>query len=78
MRRQSHHFHDEQKTLKGLDVIGVSLLTAALILLIFGLTSGSADGWSSARVLAPLIISVFLIAGFLYYETLIPEENAVV
>ena len=46
MRRQSRHFHNKPKTLEGLDVIGVTLLTAALVLLIFALTSGSTDGWS--------------------------------
>ncbi|EIN04996.1 MFS general substrate transporter [Punctularia strigosozonata HHB-11173 SS5] len=63
---------------KTIDSIGVSVLTAALILLIFGVTSGTSSGWGSATVLAPLIISVFLVTGFLYYETRIPSERAAV
>ncbi|KZT34692.1 MFS general substrate transporter [Sistotremastrum suecicum HHB10207 ss-3] len=61
---------------KGLDVIGVAILTAALILLIFGVTSGTTSGWGTAIVLAPLFISVALFALFFWYETRIPEENA--
>ncbi|EIN04998.1 MFS general substrate transporter, partial [Punctularia strigosozonata HHB-11173 SS5] len=63
---------------KSLDSVGVSLLTVSLILLIFAVTSGSSSGWGTATVLAPLIISIFLLGGFLYYETLIPPETAAV
>ncbi|KAI0791401.1 MFS general substrate transporter [Abortiporus biennis] len=61
---------------KSLDIGGVSVLTIALVLFIFALTSVSDAGWGSARVLAPLIISVFMLAGFFYYETKIPPEVA--
>ncbi|EMD35861.1 hypothetical protein CERSUDRAFT_53112, partial [Gelatoporia subvermispora B] len=63
---------------KSLDIVGVSILTAALILFIFAITSGSTAGWASATVLAPLIISVFMVVGFFYYETLIPTDQAAV
>ncbi|KAI0070062.1 MFS general substrate transporter, partial [Panus rudis PR-1116 ss-1] len=63
---------------RSLDMIGVSILTAALILFIFALTSGSTSGWATARVLAPLVISVFMVAGFFYYETCIPADVAAV
>ncbi|KAI0337830.1 MFS general substrate transporter [Trametopsis cervina] len=64
---------------KSLDMVGVSILTAALILFIFAVTSGgSATGWKSATVIVPLIISVGMIAGFFYYETCIPAETAAV
>ncbi|KAI0919870.1 hypothetical protein AcV5_001822 [Taiwanofungus camphoratus] len=63
---------------KSLDLIGISILTAALILFIFALTSGSTDGWGSAMVLAPLIISIFMVVGFFYYETRIPPSRAAV
>jgi len=62
--------------LKYLDLIGVSILTAALILFIFALTSGSDAGWSSAQVLAPLIISVLMIVSFFVWEAKIPIERA--
>lgn len=56
---------------------GVNWLpSVALILFIYAVTSGSSDGWATAGVLAPLIISIFLIVGFFYWETLIPFENA--
>ena len=69
------HVDDPLKA-KRVDVIGVSMLTSAFILFIFALTSGSTDGWSSAVVIAPLIIAVLLVVAFLYYETRIPEESA--
>ena len=61
---------------KGLDLVGVGVLTAALILFIFAVTSGSTDGWGTAIVLAPLIISVAMVGGFFWYETRIPESRA--
>ncbi len=51
---------------------------AALILFIFAVTSGSTAGWGSAMVLAPLIIAVFMVVGFFFYEKTIPPENAAV
>ncbi|KAF9221117.1 MFS general substrate transporter [Gyrodon lividus] len=63
---------------KSLDLIGVSLLTVALILFIFAVTSGSVDGWATAAVLIPLIISIMMIAGFFYWETLIPVDKAAI
>ncbi|ETW77131.1 major facilitator superfamily [Heterobasidion irregulare TC 32-1] len=64
--------------LKRLDLIGVSLLTAALVLFIFAVTSGSIDGWGSARVIAPLVLSVFLAVIFFLWELYLPESLAAV
>ncbi|OAX32395.1 MFS general substrate transporter, partial [Rhizopogon vinicolor AM-OR11-026] len=63
---------------KSLDLVGVSILTIAIILFIFAVTSGSTDGWASAMVLAPLIISILMMVAFFYWETLIPVENAAI
>ncbi|KAF9242846.1 major facilitator superfamily domain-containing protein [Melanogaster broomeanus] len=63
---------------KSLDLIGVAILTVALILFIFAVTSGSADGWATASVLVPLIISILMTAGFFYWETLIPIDKAAI
>ncbi|KAF9242844.1 major facilitator superfamily domain-containing protein [Melanogaster broomeanus] len=63
---------------KSLDVIGVAILTVAFILFIFAVTSGSAGGWATAEVLVPLIISILMIAGFFYWETLIPVDKAAI
>ncbi|KAG1858472.1 major facilitator superfamily domain-containing protein [Suillus subluteus] len=63
---------------KSLDLIGVSILTVALILFIFAVTSGSTDGWASAIVLVPLIISILMVIGFFYWETLIPVDKAAI
>jgi MFS family permease len=51
-------------------------ITAALILFIYGVTSGSANGWAVPGVLIPLIISILLMAAFFYWETLIPSDKA--
>ncbi|KAF9221119.1 MFS general substrate transporter [Gyrodon lividus] len=63
---------------KSLDLIGVFLLTVALILFIFAVTSGSVDGWATATVLVPLIISILMTVGFFYWETLIPVDKAAI
>ncbi|OAX40409.1 MFS general substrate transporter [Rhizopogon vinicolor AM-OR11-026] len=63
---------------KSLDLVGVSILTVALILFIFAVTFTSTDGWASATVLAPLIISISMIVAFFYWETCIPVEKAAI
>ncbi|KAI0667392.1 MFS general substrate transporter [Trametes maxima] len=63
---------------KSLDMIGVSILTAALVLFIFAITSGTTSGWGSAGVLAPLVISVVMVVAFFYYETTIPADKAAI
>ncbi|KAH7912270.1 major facilitator superfamily domain-containing protein [Hygrophoropsis aurantiaca] len=63
---------------KRLDLIGVSTLTVAIILFIFAITSGSTDGWGTAIVLAPLIISILLVVGFFYWETITPADKAAI
>lgn len=66
----------EQDQPKRLDLVGVSMFTGALILFIFALTSGAADGWSSAQVLTTLILSIALIVVFLIYEARIDASHA--
>ncbi|KXN81896.1 hypothetical protein AN958_03546 [Leucoagaricus sp. SymC.cos] len=61
---------------KRLDLLGVSMLTSGLVLFIFGVTSGSVDGWGSAICLAPLIVSIFLVAAFFVYESRLDEHYA--
>jgi len=50
--------------------------TAAVILFIFAVTSSSVQGWATAYVLAPLIISVLLVAAFFFWEAHIDEADA--
>ncbi|KAF8308254.1 MFS general substrate transporter [Clavulina sp. PMI_390] len=59
-----------------LDIGGISLMTAAIILFVYALTEGPAEGWSNAKCLAPLIISIFLAVVFFIYEARIPETMA--
>ncbi|KAG1895776.1 major facilitator superfamily domain-containing protein [Suillus fuscotomentosus] len=63
---------------KSLDLLGVTILTVALILFIFAVTSGSTDGWASAAVLVPLIISIMMVIGFFYWETRIHVDTAAI
>ena len=73
----SQHKHETWKQkLRRLDVLGVSGFTAGFLLFIYGLTTAPEKGWESPQVLAPIIISIFMIAGFMYYETVIPEDQA--
>jgi len=53
-----------------------SALIVALILFIFAVTSGSTDGWASAMVLVPLVISISMMVTFFYWETRIPAGKA--
>ncbi|TBU27126.1 MFS general substrate transporter [Dichomitus squalens] len=63
---------------KSLDLFGVTTLTVALILFIFAVTSAATTGWGSSRVIASLIISMLMTAGFFYYETRIPADQAAI
>ncbi|KAH8105286.1 MFS general substrate transporter [Cristinia sonorae] len=63
---------------RSLDMVGVSILTAALILFIYAVTSGSTSGWGTAGILAPLIISIVMVFAFFFYETKIPASIAAV
>ncbi|KZO93086.1 MFS general substrate transporter [Calocera viscosa TUFC12733] len=65
-----------RKSKGGLDFIGVSLLTTAMILFVFGITSGPTAGWGSAQVWAPIPLSLALLGTFLYWETRVPERDA--
>ncbi|KAH9888529.1 MFS general substrate transporter [Cubamyces lactineus] len=72
-------FKTWMRNLRRLDlVVGVTVLTVALILFIFAITSGSEDSWASARVLAPLIISIFMTVVFFVWEAWMPAEDAAV
>ncbi|KAJ6478639.1 MFS general substrate transporter [Mycena vitilis] len=67
-----------REKLRRLDISGVSILTAGILLLIFGITSGSTAGWKTAGVIAPLVISVIMVGAFFFYETRVPEQYAAV
>ncbi|KAA8646859.1 hypothetical protein EYZ11_008633 [Aspergillus tanneri] len=53
-----------------LDVVGIILLIAcwALILVPFTLASGSSEQWKTAKVLAPLIVGIFCVPAWVYWE----------
>lgn len=88
------HLQSHKQKLKNLDLTGVTLLTvnraverpctdkslavAALILFIYSVTTATGAGWGTAQVLAPLIISVFMVAVFFIWEAKVrvPAERA--
>ncbi|GAA5943159.1 hypothetical protein JCM1841_000988 [Sporobolomyces salmonicolor] len=51
-----------------LDLAGAALGTSAMILLTFALSSSESYGWKKAIVLAPLLISVAVLGGFVMTE----------
>jgi len=55
--------------LRKMDWLGLFGITASLVLFIFALSEGNSRGWSSAIVLAPLIISIILVPVVGYIET---------
>ncbi|KAG1812501.1 major facilitator superfamily domain-containing protein [Suillus subaureus] len=63
---------------RSLDITGISILTVAVILFIFAVTTGSITGWGSATTLAPLVIAIAMIAVFFFWEALQPIECAAV
>lgn len=60
--------HRSRERLVRFDIFGISLGIPGILLLTYSLTSANTSGWSSAQILAPLIISIFLLAAFIIYE----------
>jgi EmrB/QacA subfamily drug resistance transporter len=54
------------------DVRGAVTATSGLMLLVYGLTRATSDGWTSAGTLATLVGSVALLAGFVVLEARSP------
>ena len=52
------------------------LPSAAVTLFIFAVTSGSIQGWATAYVLTPLILSVLLLIAFFIWEARIEDIDA--
>ncbi|EJD00111.1 MFS general substrate transporter [Fomitiporia mediterranea MF3/22] len=63
---------------KKMDIPGVLVLTGSIILLIFALSQAPDSGWGTARVLAPLIVSVFMMVAFFIWQTRLHEEHALI
>jgi len=55
------------------DVAGATTITASMMLLVFGLTKATQDGWSSAVTIGSLVISAVLAASFLAVERRAPS-----
>ena len=53
---------------KRMDLGGVFILVAGLILFILGFTQAPNEGWHSAIFIAPLVVSIVLLVGFLFWE----------
>lgn len=63
-----------KETLARIDYGGVILCVAGVVLFLFGLTSGISSSWTSARVIAPMIVGVFVFAGFIFWEAKFAKE----
>ena len=61
---------------KRMDLGGVFILVAALILFILGFTQAPTDGWDSPTFIAPFVISIVLLAGFVVWEHFMPRGYA--
>jgi MFS family permease/uncharacterized membrane protein len=55
------------------DAIGLSLVAIALVSLIWGVSGAGTAGWTSARVLVPLVLALVTFAGFIRWEARIDE-----
>lgn len=53
---------------KRMDLPGVGVMVAALILFVYGFTQAPMKGWSSPEFIAPFVISVVLFAVFIVFE----------
>lgn len=51
-----------------MDPAGTCLSIVALILIVYGLTTGNVHGWDKADVIATLVVSVVLLAAFAFVQ----------
>ena len=56
-----------------LDLVGVGLVTAGVVSLVWALSRASDVGWSSAEVVGTLIAGAALLGGFVVWEGSVPE-----
>ena len=59
--------------IKRMDIGGVLILLASLVLFILAFTQAPVDGWKSAIFIAPLIIAVSLFVLFIFWERRMPR-----
>lgn len=50
------------------DALGISLGIPGILLLTYALTSANTEGWTDAKIIATLVVSVFLLAVFVIHE----------
>ncbi|WVQ85871.1 hypothetical protein IAT38_008039 [Cryptococcus sp. DSM 104549] len=58
---------------KRMDLGGVLILIACLVLFILGFTQATVDGWDSAIFIAPFVISIALFVAFIIWEHFMPR-----
>jgi len=76
MKHKSERVMDYVKTF---DYIGTLLYTAGLLLFLLGLSwGGSVYPWTSAHVIATLVVGVLTLAAFALYETYAPLKEPLV
>lgn len=61
-----------------MDYVGLLFLTAAIVLLIFGVSNGNTEGWRTAQTIAPLVIGGLLFPAFFYWETRMDVVDALI
>ncbi|WWC91453.1 uncharacterized protein L201_006399 [Kwoniella dendrophila CBS 6074] len=61
-----------------LDIIGTLIMLFGIILLILGLTLGASYGWTTAKFLAPFLLSWPLLIGFFIWESKLSKDNALI
>ncbi|KAI2626411.1 aminotriazole resistance protein [Xylaria nigripes] len=57
-----------------LDVLGTALSIPALVLLVFGLTTGNIVGWDKAEVIATIVTAGVLLASFVFVEVKVSSD----
>ncbi len=58
---------------RSFDALGAVLVTGGLTTLVLGITQGSDWGWSAGRTIGVFAAAVALLAGFVIWETRVPE-----
>jgi hypothetical protein len=69
---------DTKEKIKRLDLPGVAIVMAALILFILAFTQAPEKGWSSAIFIAPLVVAFALFAAFFTWEHFLPRGFALI
>ena len=68
-----HDVQQRSEARRSLDLPGVGVLTAALILFVFAISDGNSEGWDTPQIVTTLVLSIALFVVFFLVERYVKD-----